>query len=489
MNNTENLFIKNYKSTSSFLSGLLMGISDFLAIIFTIGFSFFIVNLIDPSGINFKSFVWYAIYSPLMILVYFAAGLYPGLMTSPSEELKKLFICNSICLLGLAFSVVIDFGQFSKYANSITPLKFIENGEKRDVVIALLISIPFIAIIHPGVREFSRHLFGRFNFWGVPAILYDSNGRSFEICNRLLKRKELGYKPFLIISNTIKENSKFNNIPIVTESEEILNEIKKLNIKVAITCDYTGDTKKVFNSYRYTINVPSAKDTYTSTLQLKDIGGILGFASTHNLTRRINLFLKRMIDLSLIIISSPVIIPVILILSVLVKVTSKGPIFYGHKRVGKNGKIIKCWKFRSMYQNSQEMLEKILSENEEMKKEWEENRKFVNDPRITKFGKFLRKTSLDELPQLFNIFIGNMSFVGPRPVTSEELEKYGENADYILTVTPGLSGMWQISGRSDTGYEERVNLDSYYIQNWSIWLDLWIIIKTVWVVLRGKGAY
>ena len=117
------------------------------------------------------------------------------------------------------------------------------------------------------------------------------------------------------------------------------------------------------------------------------------------------------------------------------------------------------------------------------------SRKFVNDPRVTKFGKFLRKTSLDELPQLFNILIGNMSFVGPRPVTKDELEKYGENANYILTVTPGLSGMWQISGRSDTGYEERINLDSYYIQNWSIWLDMWIIIKTIWVVLRGKGAY
>ena len=176
-------------------------------------------------------------------------------------------------------------------------------------------------------------------------------------------------------------------------------------------------------------------------------------------------------------------------LSLCVKLSSKGPVFYGHKRVGKNGKEIKCWKFRSMYKDSQKMLEEILLTNPEMKKEWEENRKFVNDPRVTKFGKFLRKTSLDELPQLFNILIGNMSFVGPRPVTKDELEKYGENANYILTVTPGLSGMWQISGRSETGYEERINLDSYYIQNWSIWLDMWIIIKTIWVVLRGKGAY
>jgi len=172
-----------------------------------------------------------------------------------------------------------------------------------------------------------------------------------------------------------------------------------------------------------------------------------------------------------------------------IKMTSKGPIFYGHKRVGKNGEEIKCWKFRSMYVNSQEMLEKILATNPVMKKEWEENRKFVNDPRVTPFGTFLRKTSLDELPQLFNILAGSMSFVGPRPVTKEELEKYGDSADFILSVTPGLSGMWQISGRSDTGYEERINLDTYYIQNWSTWFDMWIIVKTVWVVINGKGAY
>ena len=121
--------------------------------------------------------------------------------------------------------------------------------------------------------------------------------------------------------------------------------------------------------------------------------------------------------------------------------------------------------------------------------EWEKDRKCPDDPRVTKFGKFLRRTSLDELPQFWNIFMGEMSFIGPRPVTEPELQRYGKYADYVLSVQPGLSGMWQISGRSDTGYEERITLDTYYIQNWSVWLDVWIIIKTVWVVLRGNGAY
>jgi lipopolysaccharide/colanic/teichoic acid biosynthesis glycosyltransferase len=142
-----------------------------------------------------------------------------------------------------------------------------------------------------------------------------------------------------------------------------------------------------------------------------------------------------------------------------------------------------------MVVNADKMLDKILAENPDMRAEWERDRKFTNDPRVTKIGKILRKTSIDELPQFFNILVGEMSFVGPRPVTTPELTKYGHKKDFILSVQPGLSGMWQISGRSDTGYEERITLDSYYIQNWSIWLDLWIICKTIYVVIKGKGAY
>ncbi len=186
---------------------------------------------------------------------------------------------------------------------------------------------------------------------------------------------------------------------------------------------------------------------------------------------------------------SPILIPVFLFLMLLTKLTSRGPIFYGHKRVGKNGKEFKCWKFRSMCIDADKKLDEILANNPEMRAEWEKDRKFQNDPRVTKFGKFLRKTSLDELPQLINILLGQMSFVGPRPVTEPELDRYGEYKDFVLSVTPGLSGMWQTSGRSDTEYEERIALDLYYIQNWSIWLDIWILIKTVYVVIKGRGAY
>ncbi|WP_139903845.1 sugar transferase [Clostridium thermarum] len=177
--------------------------------------------------------------------------------------------------------------------------------------------------------------------------------------------------------------------------------------------------------------------------------------------------------------------PLILIVAIIIKLDSKGPAIFGHNRLGKNGKIIKVYKFRSMVHNADELLNNL---SEEEKKEFEKNFKLENDPRITRIGGFLRKTSIDELPQFFNVLIGNMTLVGPRPIVEKELEKYGKYKDKLLSVKPGLTGNWQVSGRSDTTYEERVMLDMEYIDKRSIWNDIKIMIKTVYVVLAKKGA-
>ena len=305
----------------------------------------------------------------------------------------------------------------------------------------------------------------------------------------MLNHKSLDYHPAVIIDSSIDKQSDYKGIPVFPSSEDILPIIKEHNVKQAIICDYKGDMMQIMTSYRYTITVSKNQTFFTSNQQLKDIAGTIGFSSIHNLTFKTNLFTKRILDILIVLFFSPLWIPIMIILAFLTKITSKGPIFYGHKRIGKNHKEIKCWKFRSMCTNSQEILEQILATDPIRRAEWEKDRKFLDDPRVTKFGKLLRKTSLDELPQIFNILKGDMSLVGPRPVTEPELIKYGKYQDYVLSVLPGLSGMWQISGRSDTGYEERISFDSYYIQNWSIWLDIWILLKTVWVVISGKGAY
>lgn len=198
-------------------------------------------------------------------------------------------------------------------------------------------------------------------------------------------------------------------------------------------------------------------------------------------------FLKRLFDIILTSIALIVLSPIFIIIAILIKNDSKGSVLYRHKRIGKNGKYIYLYKFRSMYSDSKERLEKLL-ENPKIRKEWEENFKLDNDPRITKIGKFLRKTSLDELPQLLNILMGDMSLVGPRPIIDGEIEKYGKDTSKFLSVTPGLTGWWACNGRSCTSYDERKKLELYYVDHRSIRLDFKIILKTFISVLKRNGA-
>lgn len=189
------------------------------------------------------------------------------------------------------------------------------------------------------------------------------------------------------------------------------------------------------------------------------------------------------------IVGTILILPLLLFIAVWIYLDAPGPVIFRHMRVGKDGKLFPCYKFRSMYINSQEKLNEILAENSAMRQEWERDFKLKNDPRITKSGAFLRKTSLDELPQIFNVLRGDMSLVGPRPVVQEELARYGEFVQDYLMVKPGITGMWQVNGRSDTTYDERVQMDVWYVRNWSVWLDVMLLWRTIKAVFKCEGAY
>ena len=209
----------------------------------------------------------------------------------------------------------------------------------------------------------------------------------------------------------------------------------------------------------------------------------------NNLARRRNRLAKRIFDLAATVVGGLLILPILLILAVLVGVDNKGRIIFAHRRVGRKGKLFPCYKFQSMVPDAQERLEEYLAKNPEARKEWEESFKLTNDPRVTKLGAFLRKTSLDELPQLWNVLMGDMSLVGPRPIVTKEVERYGDSIREYYMVPPGITGMWQVNGRSDTTYEERVAMDTWYVRNWSVWIDLVYLFKTVKTVFTGKGAY
>lgn len=195
--------------------------------------------------------------------------------------------------------------------------------------------------------------------------------------------------------------------------------------------------------------------------------------------------IKRSLDVTLSVIALIILSPVFLIIAAIIKLDSKGPVFFIHKRIGKDGKEIGIYKFRSMVQNAEDMIAEFT---EEQKKEFRENYKLQDDPRVTKIGKILRKTSLDELPQILNILKGDLSIIGPRPVIKRELEKYENNKEKFLSVKPGLTGFWAANGRSDTTYSERVQMELYYIDHMSLKMDIKIFFKTIISVIKKEGA-
>lgn len=237
---------------------------------------------------------------------------------------------------------------------------------------------------------------------------------------------------------------------------------------------------------------PDLVDTPVGRLQVQTLFSerIILLKSCNNMLRRRNRFVKRLFDLTLTVLAMPVIIPVLLLLAIIVKLDSPGPVCYNAERLGENGNNFLCYKFRSMYIDGDARLEKYLRENPAAAAEWKEFAKLRGyDPRVTKAGQWMRKMSLDELPQLINVLIGNMSLVGPRPYLPREKEDMGTAVDTITMIKPGITGFWQVNGRNDINFAGRVAMDEWYVKNWSIWRDILFLVKTIKIVLYKDGAY
>ena len=200
---------------------------------------------------------------------------------------------------------------------------------------------------------------------------------------------------------------------------------------------------------------------------------------------------KKLFDLLFSLLFLIISLPFFIIISLFIKLSSRGPIFFLQERIGKNNVPFKCIKFRTMYPEAKDILKNLLNKDEKIKKEFEETHKIKNDPRITSIGKLLRKTSLDELPQFINVLRGEMSIVGPRPIVKDEIIKYGENFKKVLSVKPGITGLWQVSGRNNLTYKRRVMLDLNYVENYNLLMDVRILIRTFGVILfpLDRGAY
>jgi Undecaprenyl-phosphate galactose phosphotransferase WbaP len=459
-----------------------MIIADFIGVMVSIGLGFFVVKIYyilsnDWGGISFYSFVTYWPYLPIFILIFYIMHLYPGVSLAPSEELRATTIGSFMAHGGIIVSLYISHDVISSVSVSFG--------------ISFLFSIVIIMIS----RDLMHLILYKFRIGAIPVVIYGAGETGQLVVNKLLGSTRAGYTPALILDDDTDEEE-YRGIPIIHDTMIGPALVKSYNLKIAIVAMPSlsqGKMTKLMNqsvsAFRYTVLIPGFFNVSNIWMSVRDFNGVLGLAASNRLKMKWNLAIKRLLDIAMVSIGGLILLPFLLIIALLVKLSSAGPVLYNHERLGLNGKVFKAHKFRSMALDADKQLEDLLAKDPKLREEWESGQKLKNDPRITKIGKFLRHTSFDEFPQLINILKGEMSFVGPRPIVEDEIKKYGENFKRIFSVKPGLTGLWQISGRSDTNYMERVSYDTYYLQSWSVWLDLWIIYRTPGIIFKGSGAY
>jgi Undecaprenyl-phosphate galactose phosphotransferase WbaP len=313
------------------------------------------------------------------------------------------------------------------------------------------------------------------------------------VLRKLKSQSHLGLRPVAVLTNQVVE-SEMDGIPIY--KLEYLSQIAASGVRHAIVAapeltqsEFAEVMERGGDAFPNLILIPDMDSVWKVGSYTRDLVGVLVLQVGNNSLQSGSRITKRAIDLACSMMLSLFLLPLLMIISLLVVLYSGFPVFYSHKRLGRGGRTFHILKFRTMVQNSKEVLEFCLANNPELRNEWVNNHKLRNDPRITWIGKILRKTSLDELPQLWNVIKGDMSLVGPRPIVESEVAKYKKAYHLYAKTTPGITGLWQVSGRNRTTYAERIAYDTYYVRNWSVWLDIYLLVKTVGVVVTGHGAY
>ncbi|HFM4158168.1 TPA: undecaprenyl-phosphate galactose phosphotransferase WbaP, partial [Escherichia coli] len=350
----------------------------------------------------------------------------------------------------------------------------------------------FILLLVPFSRILTKYLLNKLGYWQRDTWIIGSGNNAIEAYKAIISEKNLGLKiiGFIASEGGVRAGETINGIKVISNDIDWLRgEDKKTQFIVAVESHQSEMRNSwlrnfMIQGFRYVSVIPTLRGMPLDSTDMSFIFSheVMIFRVQQNLAKWSSRTLKRLFDIIASIAIIILLSPVLLYISRLVK-KDGGPAIYGHERIGKDGKPFKCLKFRSMVTNSKDVLNELLQNDPEAKREWDTTFKLKNDPRITKIGAVLRRTSLDELPQLFNVLKGEMSLVGPRPIITAELERYNEEVDYYLLSKPGMTGLWQVSGRSDVDYETRVYLDAWYVKNWSMWNDIAILFKTVGVVL------
>jgi Undecaprenyl-phosphate galactose phosphotransferase WbaP len=450
--------------------------SDIIAILFSLVASFIIRDLAfgnPPAAIL-------GIIVPAVLLVLssmVAAGLYPAVCENPVEELRRSFFAITLAFTSLGACTFF----------------FRDMSQSRSV---LLFSWMLSAILVPSCRSFVRTLFASESWWGSPVAILGSGKTGKLLLDTLTRNPRIGLRPVAILDDNPLQYEGFEERLTTGPLSRCLELAREHRISYAIVCMPSLSRKELFrlldhysHCFSHIMVIPDLIGMASLGLSVREIGGVIGLEVTQKLLQPGAQLAKRALDLVITLALAPIVIMAVAIAAVLVRLESRGPILLPNERVGMGGRKFKAWKLRSMVVNGDDVLRGHFENHPEDLVQWEATQKLKNDPRVTRVGKIIRKASIDELPQLWNVLIGEMSLVGPRPMLENQVALYGSAFESYRRVRPGITGLWQISGRNHLTFSQRASLDCYTIRNWSVWMDIYILARTISVVLTANGAY
>lgn len=487
---SERIAVKEIKITrflqwGGYVAPIILCAGDYLAVVFSLAVACFlraeVLATIFPAWPLFKAdFFYIYIGVPSIYLLFF---LYDGAYTRRLPLWQGVERIFRVCFYVSAMAILLMYflGKAEQISRLVVGMNWI-------------FSFIFLCVMRISLKR----LLIIAGVWQRPVIIVGAGKTAELLCIAFDRDKGLGYKVVGVLEDIWQDRPLAHKVPYLGDfscAEKVIRSSGVRDVILAVP----GISKQQLMELMYRLQphvrnltivpdlfgVPMANMTVDTLFDEKTV-----LLRVHNnLLRQRNRVCKRSFDMMACTIGGVLILPLLAMLALAVRASSAGPVVFSHQRVGQNGSLFPCYKFRTMVCNGDEVLQRHFLKYPQAKSEWERDFKLKDDPRVTRVGAFLRKTSLDELPQLLNVLRGEMSLVGPRPIVQGEVERYGEYIEDYYIVKPGITGLWQVSGRSDIDYPERVRIDSWYVRNWSVWLDLILLFKTIGIVVARKGAY
>lgn len=387
----------------------------------------------------------------------------------------------------------------SIYAMALVLVVLYFNGSAHEISRVFMVLVGIFSFFYLAIGRYTlKRIVTAVDILQVPTVIVGAGKTAELLLQSFQQNMGAGYKIIGFIEDNPQSSAISQQYPIIgtfAEAEDAVRRVGVRNVLIAAPGLSREDLLHlVYRLQPHVDHITFVPDLFGVPVGSMELETLFDEKTVllkirNNLAQVHNRIFKWMFDCLCSFVGIIVVTPLFLVLSILIYLDSPGPVVFAHQRIGQKGEMFPCYKFRTMVTNSQEVLEKYLKNHPDAREEWARDFKLKDDPRVTKIGSFLRKTSLDELPQFFNVIKGEMSLVGPRPIVQAEVVRYGEYINDYYLVRPGITGMWQVRGRNDIGYSERVKLDSWYVRNWSMWIDIVLLLKTVKVVIGRKGAY